>query len=198
VGLWINWIYWPLKDRTASNYDRLTELHPKYHCNYSTLKICSFFLSCFLVTGFKTVRLHPKRLALILHFQVNWVRVRVALLLAVYCQSAPLGVKPLETPNQHFFQPNACGYSPYVTSSLTRGWVCRLQLLLALASAVTLYCLRFEFPSNLEGQGDPVIPPSIGCPFRPFQVLAGLRWRYPNPPPHGERIIELGLYFVPL
>jgi hypothetical protein len=50
-----------------------------------------------------------------------------------------------------------------VTSSLTRGWVCRLQLLLALASAVIL---RSEFrgthdhillsqirdPPNLEGQ----------------------------------------------
>jgi hypothetical protein len=35
-----------------------------------------------------------------------------------------------------FFQLNTCGYSPYVTSSLTRKWVCRLQLLLALASAV--------------------------------------------------------------
>jgi hypothetical protein len=37
-----------------------------------------------------------------------------------------------------FFQMNTCGYSPYVTSSLTRGWVCRLQLLLALASAIIL------------------------------------------------------------
>jgi hypothetical protein len=36
------------------------------------------------------------------------------------------------------FQLNICGYSPYVTSSLTRGWVCRLQLLLVLASAVIL------------------------------------------------------------
>jgi hypothetical protein len=35
-----------------------------------------------------------------------------------------------------FFQLNTCGYSPYATSSLTRGWVCRLQLLFALASAV--------------------------------------------------------------
>jgi hypothetical protein len=39
-----------------------------------------------------------------------------------------------------FFPPqlNSCGYSPYVTSSLRRGWVCRLQLLLVLASAVIL------------------------------------------------------------
>jgi hypothetical protein len=36
------------------------------------------------------------------------------------------------------FQLNTCGYCPYVTSSLTRGWVHRLQLLLVLASAVIL------------------------------------------------------------
>jgi hypothetical protein len=33
---------------------------------------------------------------------------------------------------------NTCGYNPYVTSSLTRGWVCCLQLLLTLTSAVIL------------------------------------------------------------
>jgi hypothetical protein len=45
----------------------------------------------------------------------------------------------LETHDQRFsFQLNLCGNSPYVTSSLTRGWVCRLQLLLGLASAVIL------------------------------------------------------------
>jgi hypothetical protein len=37
-----------------------------------------------------------------------------------------------------FFQLNTWGYSPYVTPSLTRGWVCRLKLLLVLASAVIL------------------------------------------------------------
>jgi hypothetical protein len=31
---------------------------------------------------------------------------------------------------------NTFGYSPYVTSFLTRGWFCRLQLQLVLASAV--------------------------------------------------------------
>jgi hypothetical protein len=36
------------------------------------------------------------------------------------------------------FQLNTCGYSTYVTSSLTRGWVSHLQLLLVLASAVIL------------------------------------------------------------
>jgi hypothetical protein len=45
------------------------------------------------------------------------------------------------TTSNFIFRLNICGYSPYVTSSLTRGWVCRLQLLLVLASAVIL---RFE------------------------------------------------------
>jgi hypothetical protein len=38
----------------------------------------------------------------------------------------------------NFFQLNPCGHSPYVTSSLPREWVCRLQLLLVLASVVIL------------------------------------------------------------
>jgi hypothetical protein len=36
------------------------------------------------------------------------------------------------------FQLNACSYNPYVISSLTRVWICHLQLLLVLASAVIL------------------------------------------------------------
>jgi hypothetical protein len=46
---------------------------------------------------------------------------------------------PWESWHSNFiFQLNTCGYSPYVTSPLTRGWVCSLQLLLGLASAVIL------------------------------------------------------------
>jgi hypothetical protein len=85
---------------------------------------------------------------------------------------------------------------PYVTSSLTRGWVCRLQLLLALASAVILrsesrrthdhiWLSQIRDFANLKGQGGPVIPPGNGFPFRRLLRLAGLRWRHSNPPPHG-------------
>jgi hypothetical protein len=50
-----------------------------------------------------------------------------------------LVTNPLRLTTSNFiFQLNTCGYSPYVTSSLTREWVCHLQLLLVLASAVTL------------------------------------------------------------
>jgi hypothetical protein len=51
--------------------------------------------------------------------------------------------KPLETHDLYFFQTNTCCHSPYVTSFLMRGWVYRVKLLLALASAVIL---RSEFP----------------------------------------------------
>jgi hypothetical protein len=34
--------------------------------------------------------------------------------------------------------------------------------------------------------GGPVIPPGTGFPFCLLLRLAGLRWRYFNPPPHGE------------
>jgi hypothetical protein len=54
------------------------------------------------------------------------VKVKVTLRLAAYRQTVRLGVKPLETHDQRlfFFQLNPYGHSSYVTSSLTRRWVC--------------------------------------------------------------------------
>jgi hypothetical protein len=67
------------------------------------------------------------------------LRVRVTLRLAVYRQLVRLGSEPLETHGQNFFsQLNTCGHSPYITTFLTRGWVCHLQLLLVLAIAFIL------------------------------------------------------------
>jgi hypothetical protein len=115
------------------------------------------------------------------------VRVRAAFRLEVYRQSFRLCDNPLRLTTSNFiFQLNTCGYSPYVTSSLTRGWVWRLQLLLGLASTVIL---RFESrrihdhillsqirnSPNLEGQVPIFISPSnrvvrsypqaLGSPF---------------------------------
>jgi hypothetical protein len=53
-----------------------------------------------------------------------------------------LAPSPLRPTTRFFFQLNTYGYIPYVTFSLTRGWVYRLQLLLVLASAVII--LRSE------------------------------------------------------
>jgi hypothetical protein len=58
---------------------------------------------------------------------------------SVYRQSVHFEDKPHETQDQNFISKlKTCCYSPYVTSFLTRGRVCRLQLLLALACAVIL------------------------------------------------------------
>jgi hypothetical protein len=52
-----------------------------------------------------------------------------------------LATTPWDSWPPFFFQLNTCSHSLYITFSLTRGWVGRLQLLLALSSAVIL---RFE------------------------------------------------------
>jgi hypothetical protein len=121
-------------------------------------------------------------------------RVKVTLRLTVYRQSFLLRL----TTTNFIFQLNPCGHSPYVPSTLTRGWVCRLQLLLVLASAVILgsesrgthdHVLlsqirdwRARFPCLYpQEQGGPVIPPGTGLPFRRLIRLAGLRWRHWTP-----------------
>jgi hypothetical protein len=86
--------------------------------------------------------------------------------------------RPLRITTCNFiFQLNTCGYSPLVTSSLTRGWVCRLQLLLVLASTVILrsesrgthdhiLLSQIQDSPNLEGQVHVFIspPPGRGLP----------------------------------
>jgi hypothetical protein len=44
---------------------------------------------------------------------------------------------------------------------------------------------RIDIPQE---QGDPVIPPGTGFPFRHLLRLAGLRWRYSTQPPHGLQV----------
>jgi hypothetical protein len=93
----------------------------------------------------------------------KYIRIRVTLRLAVYRQSVRLCDKPLETHDQYFFQLNTSFHSPYVKSSLKRGWFYSLQFLLALDSAVILRSdfrgihyniLLFQFwdSPNLEDQ----------------------------------------------
>jgi hypothetical protein len=100
--------------------------------------------------------------------------------LVVYRQSVRLGAEPIGTYGQNFFpQLNTCVHSSYirVTSSLTRGWVCQLQLLLALARA-------FIFRSGSRGTREHILLSQIrGFPFCRLLRLAELRWRYSTPPP---------------
>jgi hypothetical protein len=79
-----------------------------------------------------------------------------------------------------------CGALP-----LTRGPVCRLQLLLTLASALIL-------KSESRGTRDHILLSQIrDFPFCRLLRLAGLRWRYPIPPPRGittSVILGISLY----
>jgi hypothetical protein len=81
-----------------------------------------------------------------------------------------LATRPLRPTTSNFiFQANACGYSPYIIS-LTRGWICRIHLLLALASAAILrsqsrgtydhvLLSQIRDSPNLEGQVPVFISP---------------------------------------
>jgi hypothetical protein len=79
------------------------------------------------------------------------------------------------TTNDFFFQLRSCDHSPYVTSSLRRGWVCRLQLLLAFANAVILgsesrgthvhiLLPQIRDSPNLGGQVPRFMSPGTGWP----------------------------------
>jgi hypothetical protein len=107
------------------------------------------------------------------------IRVRVTLRLAVYRQSLRLGDTPLGLTTGNFIvQLNTCGHSSYVASRLTRGWVCRLQLLLALASAIILGSESRETHEHV------LLSQIRDFPFRRLLRLAGLRWKYSTPPPN--------------
>jgi hypothetical protein len=110
------------------------------------------------------------------------------------------------TASNFMFHLNASGYSPYVTSSPTRGWVCRLKFLLPSPAQsfsspsparlmTTFYFPRFETHPAwrassriyiLQEQDGLVIPPTPSFPYRRLLWLAGLRWKYSTPPPHGR------------
>jgi hypothetical protein len=85
-----------------------------------------------------------------------------------------LVTSPLRITTSIFFD-NTCSHSPHVTSSLMRGWVCHLQLLLALSSAVisgpspvglmtTFYCLKFETPQTWRTRSLYLYTPGTGWP----------------------------------
>jgi hypothetical protein len=75
-----------------------------------------------------------------------------------------LTTSPLRTTASNFIlRLNTCSYWPYATFSLTRGWICRLQLMLVLASAVIIrsesrgthdhiLLSQIRVSPNLEGQ----------------------------------------------
>jgi hypothetical protein len=79
--------------------------------------------------------------------------------------------------------------------SLTRGQVCLLYMLLALASAVLL-------GSESLGTRDHILLSQFwDFPFRRLLRLAGSRWRYSTPPPHGSllklRLVKVNVMLRP-
>jgi hypothetical protein len=87
-----------------------------------------------------------------------------------------LAKSPLRLTTGHFFlQMNTCGHSPYVTSSLTRRWVWRLQVLLDFASAVILrsesrgthnhiLLSQIRHPPTWKARSPYLYPPETGWP----------------------------------
>jgi hypothetical protein len=72
--------------------------------------------------------------------------------------------------------------------SLTRGRVCRLQLLVALVSAAI-------FGSEpRRTRGHILLSQIRDFPFRRLLRLAGSRWRYSIPPPHGVLLLASEFY----
>jgi hypothetical protein len=85
-----------------------------------------------------------------------------------------LATSPLRPTTRIFiFQLNTCNYNPYVTSSMMRGWVCHLQLLMVFASTVIHrseshrthhhhHHLRFETPPTWRARSPYLYPPGTG------------------------------------
>jgi hypothetical protein len=74
------------------------------------------------------------------------------------------------------WQMRVCWFS---APSLTRGRVCRLQFLLALASTVIIWS------ESHRTRGHILLSQIWDFPFRRLLRLAGSPWRYSTPPPHG-------------
>jgi hypothetical protein len=90
------------------------------------------------------------------------VKVRVTLRLAVYRKSVCLGVKPHETHDQRYFpELNPCAISPYVTSSLTRRWVCLLWICLAFRQVYISHIYRHVTEKFL-----PLLYAQVLCQYR--------------------------------
>jgi hypothetical protein len=90
-----------------------------------------------------------------------------------------LAPSPLRLTARIFFlQLNTCGHGPYLTSSLTRGW---LSLTIAAGPRQGIHC-RVRVPWDSR----PYFTVSDSrLPFCRLLRRAGLRWRYSTPPPHG-------------
>ena len=163
---------------TTSNYSVIANSHTlQFTTGRTVFSLCCFFTGCRLVTSSNAV---VSSASVFMHLLVGdclptkWtqikVKVIVSLRLAVYWKPVCLGANPLRPTTRIFFQLNPCCHSPYVTSSLTRGWAYCLQLLLVLASSVILrsesrgthdqiLLSQIRDSPNMEGQVAVIISP---------------------------------------
>jgi hypothetical protein len=132
-----------------------------------------------------------------------------------WCQALIWDPRPIFLfPSIFFRQLRVCYF---MAPSLTRRKVCNLMLLLILVSTVPLWSdphetqnhillsqlLRLPQPGGSgpriyisQEQGGPDIPPGPKFPFRRLLRLAGLRWRYSIPPPHGNAAWRSNSWFT--
>jgi hypothetical protein len=125
-----------------------------------------------------------------------------------------LATGPLRLTTSNFiFQLNTCGYCPYVTSSWREDgsvvyiccWSSPAQSFLVRVPHFTVSDSRLPKPGGPgpriyipQEQGGPVTTAGTGFPFRRLLRLAGLRWRYSKPPPHGSINIKSGsTFYIP-
>jgi hypothetical protein len=161
---------------------------------------CNIYYSCTVYTDELEVRSLAEEnsercntLNIVLNATLNCVcqvKIKVILRLTV-SQSANLGVEPhLGLMTRYlllFWQLRSCFRG---APSLTRGRVCLLYMLLALASAV--------FLGSESRDSDHILPSQIwDFPFRRLLRLAGSRWRYSTPPPRGSvSVCWMYVYFL--
>jgi hypothetical protein len=139
--------------------------------------LISFLLFLLNYLRLPSSELDPILLTTVLYSVPSKVKVTLQLTIS---QSVSLGVEPhLGRMTRYLLLFDSYGLVLCGTPSLTRGRVCLLYMLLALASAVFL-------GSEFLGTRDHILLSQIwDFPFRRLLRLAGSRWRYSTPPPHG-------------
>jgi hypothetical protein len=126
---WAGELCWPLRpDRSKSRYQTNDG---DWACSlaYQIMPIVRIWCYKGSLITWTFVSLTTAKIKSLIFSQLNHIQSyrQSYLRLAVYCQSVRLGIKAADTQDQFIFQLKTYGNNPNVTSSLTRGWVCRLQ-----------------------------------------------------------------------